>query len=75
VKIFAIKGTKLTPVTEAKIGHWCQGAVWNKTATMLVVQCMVEHELQMFGFDGKTLTSGTPIKLKAGPAGIRTAEW
>ena len=75
VKIFAIKGTKLTPVTEAKIGHWCQGAVWNKTATMLVVQCMVEHELQMFRFDGMTLTSGTPIKLKAGPAGIRTAEW
>jgi DNA-binding beta-propeller fold protein YncE len=75
VKIFAIKGTKLTPVTEAKIGHWCQGAVWNKTATMLMVQCMVEHELQMFRFDGKTLTSGTPIKLKAGPAGIRTAEW
>ncbi|HSR76995.1 MAG TPA: YncE family protein [Xanthobacteraceae bacterium] len=75
VKIFAINGTKLTPVTEAKIGHWCQGAVWNKTATMLMVQCMVEHELQMFRFDGKTLTSGTPIKLKAGPAGIRTAEW
>jgi DNA-binding beta-propeller fold protein YncE len=75
VKIFAINGTKLTPVTEAKIGHWCQGAVWNKTAAMLMVQCMVEHELQVFGFDGKTLTPGTPIKLKAGPAGIRTAEW
>jgi DNA-binding beta-propeller fold protein YncE len=74
VKIFAINGTKLAPVAEAKIGHWCQGAVWNKTATMLMVQCMVEHELQVFGFDGKTLTPGSPIKLKAGPAGIRTAE-
>src|SRR4029077_6050413 len=29
VKIFAINGTKLTAVTEAKTGHWCQGAVWN----------------------------------------------
>jgi 6-phosphogluconolactonase (cycloisomerase 2 family) len=75
VKIFAINGTKLTPVTEAKTGHWCQGAVWNKTTTMLMVQCMVEHELQVFGFDGTTLTPGTPIRLKAGPAGIRTAEW
>jgi DNA-binding beta-propeller fold protein YncE len=75
VKIFAISDTKLTPVTEAKIGHWCQGAVWNKTATTLIVQCMVERELQVFGFNGKTLTPGSPIKLKAGPAGIRTAEW
>jgi DNA-binding beta-propeller fold protein YncE len=75
VKVFAINGTKLTPVTEAKVGHWCQGSAWNKTATMLMVQCMVEHELQVFGFDGKTLTPSSPIKLKAGPAGIRTAEW
>ena len=75
VKIFAINGTKLTAVTEAKTGHWCQGAVWNKTATTLMVQCMVEHELQVFGFNGKTLTPRNPIRLKAGPAGIRTAEW
>ena len=66
VKIFAINGTKLTAVTEAKTGHWCQGAVWNKTATTLMVQCMVEPELQVFGFNGKTLTPRNPIKLKAG---------
>jgi DNA-binding beta-propeller fold protein YncE len=75
VRIFAINGTKLTPVTDAKVGHWCQGAVWNKAATALLVQCMVEHELQAFAFDGKTLTPGDPVKLKAGPAGIRTAQW
>ena len=65
----------LTPVTDAKVGHWCQGAVWNKAATALLVQCMVEHELQAFAFDSKTLTPGDPVKLKAGPAGIRTAQW
>jgi uncharacterized protein YcaQ len=25
-----IAGTDLVPVTEAKIGHWCQGIVWSK---------------------------------------------
>jgi hypothetical protein len=34
---------------------------------------MVENEIMVFGFDGKTLTPKDPIKLKAGPAGIRTA--
>ncbi len=28
--IFRINGTTLTPVTEAKIGHWCQGIAWSK---------------------------------------------
>src|SRR6266545_1286108 len=71
LKIFAINGTKLTPVTEAKVGHWCQGAAWRKDGKMLLLQCMVENELQVFDFDGKTLKQESPIKLKAGPAGIR----
>ena len=75
VKVFAINGTKLTPVTEAKVGHWCQGAAWNKAANTLLVQCMVENALLVFGFDGKHLTPREPIKLKASPAGLRTAQW
>jgi DNA-binding beta-propeller fold protein YncE len=74
VKVFSVNGAKLTYVTEAKVGHWCQGAAWSKDSRALYVQCMVEQELAAFGFDGKTLTPRAPIKLKAGPAGIRTAE-
>jgi hypothetical protein len=36
---------------------------------------MVENELQAFGFDGKSLKPEAPIKLKASPAGLRTAQW
>ena len=74
LKIFRISGTELTPVTEARIGHWCQGIAWSKDSKTLLAQCMVENEIATFTFDGKTLTKGTPIALKASPAGIRTAE-
>ena len=74
LKIYRIAGTDLVPVTEARIGHWCQGIVWSKDSTKLLVQCMVENEIATFAFDGKTLTKTAPIAMKVSPAGIRTAE-
>jgi DNA-binding beta-propeller fold protein YncE len=74
LKIYRIAGTELTPVTEAKVGHWCQGIAWSKDSKTLLAQCMVENEIATFSFDGKTLTKTAPIAMKASPAGIRTAE-
>jgi DNA-binding beta-propeller fold protein YncE len=74
LKVYRIAGTDLVPVTEARIGHWCQGIVWSKDSKMLLVQCMVENEIATFAFDGKTLTKTAPIAMKTSPAGIRTAE-
>jgi DNA-binding beta-propeller fold protein YncE len=74
LKIYRIAGTELVPVTEARIGHWCQGIVWSKDSKNLLVECMVENELQAFSFDGKTLTKAAPVAMKVSPAGIRTAE-
>ena len=74
LKIYRISGTELAPVTEAKIGHWCQGIVWSKDSKNLLVQCMVENEITTFAFDGKALTKTAPIAMKVSPAGIRTAE-
>ena len=74
LKIYRIAGTELTPVTEAKIGHWCQGVAWAKDSKTVLVQCMVENEIMAFSFDGKTLTKSAPIAMKVSPAGMRTAE-
>jgi hypothetical protein len=74
LKIFRIAGTDMIPVTEARIGHWCQGIVWSKDSKTLLVECMVENEIQAFSFDGKTLTKAAPVAMKVSPAGIRTAE-
>jgi DNA-binding beta-propeller fold protein YncE len=60
-------------VTEAKVGHWCQGIAFNKDSKTILVQCMVENEIMVFNFDGKKLTAKPSIKV-TGPAGIRTAE-
>jgi DNA-binding beta-propeller fold protein YncE len=73
VSVFSMEGGKLAKVAEAKAGHWCQGAAWSKDGKTLVVQCMVEQELQTFGFDGKALKPSGAIKVKGGPSGIATA--
>jgi YVTN family beta-propeller protein len=73
VKVFRVQGTKLTQVAETKVGRWCQGAVWSRDSKTLVVQCMMEKELQVLGFDGQSLKQVGAIKVSGGPAGIRTA--
>ncbi len=74
VKVLSVKGKELAPLTEAKVGHWCQGLAWSKGNRILLVQCMVEKEILAFSFDGKELKPAGSIKVNAGPAGIRTAE-
>src|SRR5712692_8199148 len=74
VKVLSVKGNELVPLTEAKVGHWCQGLAWSKGNRTLLVQCMVQREIIAFSFDGKELKPAGSIKLNAGPAGIRTAE-
>jgi DNA-binding beta-propeller fold protein YncE len=73
VKVLSVKGGELVPLTEAKVGHWCQGLAWSKGNRTLLVQCMVEKEIMAFSFDGKELKPAGSIKLNAGPAAIRTA--
>ena len=73
LKIYRLKDMRLTPVTEAKVGHWCQGIAFSKDSKTILMQCMVENEIMVFNFDGKKLTSKPAIKVM-GPAGIRTAE-
>jgi DNA-binding beta-propeller fold protein YncE len=74
LKIYAVDGTRLSLVAEAPVGHWCQGAAWSRDQKTILVQCMVEKELQVFRFTGDSLRRTGEIKLKAGPAGIRTAD-
>jgi DNA-binding beta-propeller fold protein YncE len=74
LRIFRVAGHQLTPVADAPVGHWCQGAAWSKDSKTVLVQCMVEKEIYAFSFDGKALQKTATIKTNGGPAGIRTAE-
>jgi DNA-binding beta-propeller fold protein YncE len=73
VKVLRMDGGKLTPVAEAKVGTWCQGAAWSADSKTLLVGCMVENELFVLGFDGKALTNTGRVKVSGGAAGIGTA--
>jgi DNA-binding beta-propeller fold protein YncE len=71
LKVFSLANKELTPVAEARIGHWCQGAAWSRDAKTVLVQCAFERQVQVFHFDGKTLTPAPAIKVSGGPSGIR----
>jgi DNA-binding beta-propeller fold protein YncE len=73
LKVLRIDGRTLSLVTETKIGHWCQGVAWTPDSSTVLAQCMVEREIQMFGFNGKALKPAGSIKVNGGPAGIRTS--
>jgi DNA-binding beta-propeller fold protein YncE len=74
LKILRLDGTSLRPVTEAKIGQWCQGTAWHPDGRSLLVQCMLERSIRTFRFDGTRLTPGPAIAVDAGPAGIRARD-
>ena len=75
LKIMRVKGTTVTPLVETKVpGHWCEGAAWSRNQKTILVQCMVEQAIFVYGFDGKTLTPAGSIKVNGGPAGLRTAD-
>ena len=55
--IFNVAKGKLEHVTDAQLGHACQGAVWTADGRRLLVQCSVERDIRTLDFDGKTLTA------------------
>ncbi|MGE0699559.1 MAG: YncE family protein [Hyphomicrobiaceae bacterium] len=73
VAIYRIAGGKLSKVTEGKVGTWCQGVGWRKDSKLIAVQCIVEQELMLLSFNGRTLKRTGSIKVKGGPAGLAVA--
>jgi DNA-binding beta-propeller fold protein YncE len=74
LRIFALRNGALSPVTEAKIGHWCQGAAWSRNGKTVIAQCAVDKDIRVFAFNGRKLTPGKTLVMQSAPAGLRTAE-
>ena len=74
LQVFRRKGFALQLVATAKTGRWCEGAAWSRDHRTLLVQCMVEKQIFVYAFDGKSLQRTGAIAVKGGPAGIRVAE-
>jgi DNA-binding beta-propeller fold protein YncE len=72
LRVFRLADRKLSPVAEATVGQWCQGAAWSRDNRTVLVQCMVERELLTFRFEGNRLSRTGALKVSGGPAGLRT---
>ena len=71
--IYRVDGTRLVPAAETRTGRWCQGAVWSRDERQLLLQCSLQKQIEVYRFDGRTLTPGVPIAFDARPGAIATA--
>jgi len=73
--IFRTNGTSLEPVTQIETGAWCQGATWSDDEKRVLLQCAARKQIEVYGFDGRTLTADTAATLQfdARPGAIATA--
>jgi hypothetical protein len=73
--IFRTRGMKLEPVTQIETGAWCQGATWSDDEKRVLLQCAARKQIEVYGFDGKTLTANVDATLQfdARPGAIATA--
>jgi DNA-binding beta-propeller fold protein YncE len=75
VLVYRVEQKKLTKLTEAPIGHWSQGVAFTPDNQYVLVQNMVEKDIMVFKLDGGKLEdTGQRLKMKGGPAAMRTAE-
>ncbi|MGE3536423.1 MAG: beta-propeller fold lactonase family protein [Candidatus Tectimicrobiota bacterium] len=73
--VYRVAHTKLTKLAEAPIGHWSQGLAFTPDNQYVLVQNMVEKEIMLFKLAGDKLEdTGQRLKMKGGPAALRTAD-
>jgi DNA-binding beta-propeller fold protein YncE len=72
--ILRVTGTSIAKVAEAPIGHWSQGAAFSPDGKTVLVGNMVEKDVQVFAWDGRTLRETARIKVNGGSAAVRTAD-
>jgi DNA-binding beta-propeller fold protein YncE len=71
--MLAISGGRMKPVAEAKTGRWSQGVAFSKDGKTVMVESMIDHGLDVFRWNGTTLTPGPTVDVKGGAAAIRTS--
>jgi len=73
VQIFTIKERKLVKVVEAVQGGWPQGVAFSHDGKTLLAGNMVQRNVWVYSFDGKTLKKKGEIPMNGGSAGLRVA--
>jgi DNA-binding beta-propeller fold protein YncE len=71
--LLAVDNGMLKPITEAPVGRWSQGIAFSKDGKTILVESMIDHGLNVFRWDGKTLTPGKTLDVNGAPAAIRSS--
>jgi DNA-binding beta-propeller fold protein YncE len=73
--LLRLDNKQLTKLAEAPIGHWSQGVAFTPDGQQILVQNMVEKDIMILKVAGDKLEdTGQRLKVRGGPAAIRTAE-
>ena len=72
--IYAVNGKVLHKVAEAPIGPWAEAVAFSRDGKTVLVQSMQDREIEVFRWNGKTLTAGKSLPIPgAGPESFATA--
>jgi DNA-binding beta-propeller fold protein YncE len=74
IGLYAVDGQTLRKVAEAPVGAWAEAVAFSRDGRMVLVQSMQDRTVEVFRWDGKTLSHGTSLAIQgAGPESFATA--
>ena len=75
LEVYRVGDGTLTPAGRTSIGHWCQGGTFSRDGKTVLVQCAAEREIEVFHYDGTSLTQdkAATLAMPARPGSIATA--
>jgi WD40 repeat protein len=72
--IYAVEGQTLHKVTQTTIGAWAEAVAFSRDGRTVLIQSMQDRKIEVFRWDGKTLTRGKSLDVHgAGPESFATA--
>jgi DNA-binding beta-propeller fold protein YncE len=72
--MYAVEGATLRRVAAAATGGWIEGVAFSRDGTTVLLQSMADRAVEVFRWDGHSLTRGPSLKIEgAGPESFATA--
>jgi DNA-binding beta-propeller fold protein YncE len=72
--IYAVEGQTLHKVAQAPVGGWTEAVAFSRDGKTVLIQSMQDHKIEVFRWDGRTLTRGKSLTVEgAGPESFATA--
>jgi DNA-binding beta-propeller fold protein YncE len=74
VGLYAVEGQTLRLVAQAPVGAWAEAVAFSRDGQTVLVQSMQDRTVEIFRWDGQTLTPGDTLAIEgAGPESFATA--